>query len=267
VRCRSTIANANAPRASVMHPSRNPRIANIEKRAGKRNRSHHVRTSSVGRAGRSGVFASTSSSFVVVIGCSSASAAAVRPRRVVRRRPDIVFARVALTRRETSRRASRGGLFHMSERFPCVRIVYFYRCVRATIGVGFFIPFHPCLCFSLVIIIPIPIPSATSDASTWASTWACRTCGNVAGGRRQANLIDRSIVDLFRCVRRRHRRRRVADVPSTTGESRRAAVAAAAAAATTTTTTTTKHRRGEARHIPVRDSPPEMRWSDSPREV
>lgn len=31
-------------------------------------------------------------------------------------------------------------LFHMSEeRFPCVRIVYFYRCVRATIGVGFFI--------------------------------------------------------------------------------------------------------------------------------
>lgn len=149
VRCRSTIANANAPRASVIHPSRNPRIANIEKRAGKRNgRHHHVRTSSVGRAGRSGVFASTSSSFVVVIGCSSASAAAVRPRRVVRRRPDIVFARVALTRRETSRRASRGGLFHMSERFPCVRIVYFYRCVRATIGVGFFIPFHPCLCFS-----------------------------------------------------------------------------------------------------------------------
>ena len=56
------------------------------------NRRHRVRTSSVGRAGRSGVFASTSSFVVVVvIGCSSTSAAAVRPRRVVRRRPDIVF--------------------------------------------------------------------------------------------------------------------------------------------------------------------------------
>jgi hypothetical protein len=96
----------------------------------------------------------------------------VRPRRVVRRRPDIVFVFASHSHdgRRPARRASRGGLFHMSERFPCVRIVYFYRCVRATIGVGFFIPLHPCLCFSLVVVviipIPIPIPSATSDAST-----------------------------------------------------------------------------------------------------
>ena len=59
-------------------------------------------------------------------------------------------------------------LFHMSEeRFPCVRIVYFYRCARATIGVGFFIYRFIHVCVSSFQFKS----SATSDAThAWAST-------------------------------------------------------------------------------------------------
>ena len=70
-----------------------------------------ARTSSVGRAGRSGVFASASS-FVASVRSAVASASAVAARRVARRRPDILARRT----REPSFRAVRP-----SRPFPSVR--------------------------------------------------------------------------------------------------------------------------------------------------
>ena len=92
----------------IRHPHRHRREqTNIEKRAGKRNASVCLlvvvaRTSSVGRAGRSGVFASASS-FVASVRSAVASASAVAARRVARRRPDILARRT----REPSFRAVR----------------------------------------------------------------------------------------------------------------------------------------------------------------
>ena len=72
-----------------------------------------ARTSSVGRAGRSGVFASASS-FVASVRSAVASASAVAARRVARRRPDILARR---TRAEPSFRAVRPP----ARPFPSVR--------------------------------------------------------------------------------------------------------------------------------------------------
>jgi len=71
-----------------------------------------ARTSSVGRAGRSGVFASASS-FVASVRSAVASASAVAARRVARRRPDILARRT----REPSFRAVRPP----ARPFPSVR--------------------------------------------------------------------------------------------------------------------------------------------------
>ena len=170
-----------------MHPSRNLRIAQTSKNARENaiNRRHRVRTSSVGRAGRSGVFASTSSFVVVVvvIGCSSASAAAVRPRRVVRRRPDIVF--VFASHSHDGRHPDGVVVLsfpHVRRAFSmCPNCVFLSMRARDDRGRVFHIPFHPCLCFI------IPIPSATSDAT--------HACGRPRVGHVETSRVGVDPVD------------------------------------------------------------------------
>ena len=121
------IRSPTSPRATlkIRHPSSSSRTNKHRKTRGKTKRASRpsvcllvvARTSSVGRAGRSGVFASASS-FVASVRSAVASASAVAARRVARRRPDILARRT----REPSGPSFRPSvLSRVSERFPIVR--------------------------------------------------------------------------------------------------------------------------------------------------